>query len=148
MSFTGPLPKPAHLRARRNKDIIQGRTIEADPAPQPPLPTFAIEQDGQLVEWHWPARTQEWWEKVGRSTLTVETSEVEWEALMDAALVHAAFWSGSYRMAAELRLRLDQFGITPASKARLRISVATADKVEDEVPTPAARIRRPLTDVA
>jgi hypothetical protein len=148
MPGVGPLPKPAHLRARRNKDVIVGREIEADPSPQPPLPTFAVEQDGQLVEWRWPSRTQEWWAALGRSTLARGYSEIEWESLLDTARVHAAFWAGALSMAPELRLREDQFGITPASKARLRITVAQADKAEDESPVPAARTRRPLTDVA
>jgi hypothetical protein len=37
------------------------RVITAEPAAQPDLPSFHVEKDGELVEFRWPARTEEWW---------------------------------------------------------------------------------------
>lgn len=130
MAGRGPAPKDPAKRARRNKDPQAMRVIEAEPQPQPPLPTLEVEKDGELVEFVWPARTVEWWQMWGDSPLAEDFTSNDWSELLDTALLHAKFWRGSTSVAAELRLRVAKFGATPEDRARLRITFAQADEAD------------------
>lgn len=114
------------------------RVVHADPVPQPELPTVQVEQDGELVEFVWPGRTQDWWAMWGSSPLAAEFTATDWSELLDTALLHAKFWSGRTSVAAELRLRVAKFGATPEDRARLRITFAQADEAESRRPSPPA----------
>lgn len=131
MAGRGPSPKDPNRRARRNSDPVPLRVIEARPVEQPPLPTFHVEDDGQLVEFQWPARTQEWWTMWAESPLSAEFTSTDWSELLDTAVLHAAFWSGRTSVASELRLRVAKFGATPEDRARLRITFAQADDADE-----------------
>ena len=148
MAGRGPRPKDPGRRARRNGDPVPLRIIHAEPVEQPELPDFAIERDGELVEFVWPARTVEWWQMWRDSPLSTEFTETDWSELLDTAVLHARYWRGEVRHAAELRLRVAKFGATPEDRARLRITFAQADEAEGKSDRPAgqARERRgPLT---
>lgn len=132
MAGRGPAPKSPDRRARRNKEPVPLRVITAEPVPQPDLPTFHVEEDGELVEFVWPARTQEWWSMWGESPLSAEFTATDWSELLDTALLHAKFWSGKLSLAAELRLRVAKFGATPEDRARLRITFAQADEADEK----------------
>jgi hypothetical protein len=71
----------------------------------------------------WPARTRDWWETWRRSAVAQAMTPTDWDFLMDTALLHARFWLGDEKVAAELRLRVAKFGATPEDRARLRIQV-------------------------
>ena len=145
MSGRGPAPKDPSRRARRNSDPVPLKVIQAEPVAQPALPTFHVEDDGELVEFQWPARTQEWWRMWGESPLSAEFTSTDWSELLDTAVLHAAFWSGRTSVANELRLRVAKFGATPEDRARLRITFAQADEAEDrraQAPGGGARERR------
>lgn len=131
MAGRGRAPKDPETRARRNKPP-EMRVIEVDPVEQPDLPTFEVEQDGELVEFVWPARTLVWWQMWADSPLSAEFTTTDWSELLDTALLHAQFWSGKTSLAAELRLRVAKFGATPEDRARLRIQFAAADEAEDK----------------
>lgn len=131
MAGRGPAPKDPDRRVRRNKQP-EMRVIKVDPVKQPELPTLHVEEDGDLVEFHWPARTQEWWRMWAESPLSAEFTTTDWSELLDTALLHAQFWSGKTSVAAELRLRVAKFGATPEDRARLRIQFAAADEAEDK----------------
>ena len=129
MAGVGRPPKDPSTRARRNK-APELRMIEAEPADQPHLPRFEVEDDGRLTEFVWPARTVEWWAMWRDSPLAPEFTANDWSELQDTALIHAAFWSGNLKMAAELRLRVAKFGATPEDRARLKIVFAQAAEVD------------------
>ena len=131
MAGRGPSPKDPNRRARRNSDPVPLRVIEARPVEQPPLPTFHVEDDGQLVEFQWPARTQERRTMWAESPLSAEFTSTDWSELLDTAVLHAAFWSGRTSVASELRLRVAKFGATPEDRARLRITFAQADEADE-----------------
>lgn len=132
MAGRGPTPKDPAKRARRNKEPVPFRVIHAEPVPQPELPTFEVEEDGELREFVWPARTREWWRMWGESPLSAEFTSTDWSELLDTALLHARFWSGATSVAAELRLRVAKFGATPEDRARLRITFAQADEADEK----------------
>lgn len=131
MAGRGPAPKPAERRARKNRQP-EMRVINATPTAQPELPTFEIEVDGELVEFVWPARTEQWWQMWADSPLSAEFTSTDWSELLDTALLHARFWRGDKSVAPELRLRVAKFGATPEDRARLRITFAQADEADEK----------------
>lgn len=124
------------------------RVITAEPVSQPELPVFdvTITVDDQVLTqtFRWPERTREWWQMWADSPLSTEFTSTDWSELLDTALLHARFWGGDHKVANELRLRVANFGATPADRARLRIQFAAADEAEErrKVPTSSARGRR------
>jgi hypothetical protein len=92
--------------------------VEADPAPQPPLP--ATMPDGS----EWPEQTRQWWAMWGSNPRTVDYHSTDWAMLLDTAVLHARFWLGDISVAGELRLRVAKHGATPLDRARLRATYA------------------------
>lgn len=122
MAGHGPPPKPADQRARgKRSDVIPLRIItQEEKAEQPLLPAD--------VDWH--IQTITWWHKWRESALSQDFTSMDWDYLLDTAMVHTRFWNGDQKAAAELRLRVANFGQTPADRARLRIQVITADETQ------------------
>jgi len=124
------------------------KVILAAPIKQPELPTFdiEIEVDGELIarQFKWPARTREWWQMWADSPLSDDFTSTDWSELLDTAILHARYWNGDHKVAAELRLRVAKFGATPEDRARLRIQFAAADEAEKKSATPkqSSRARR------
>jgi len=141
MAGRGPAPKDPSKRARRNVDPVALRVITAERTAQPELPTFQIESDGELVDFTWPAATQDWWRIWAESPLSADFTDIDWSYLMDTALLHARYWHGDHKVAGEIRLREAQFGATPADRARLRITLVQADEAESHKGKPAASSR-------
>ena len=49
-------------------------------------------------------------------------TDADWDFLQDTALMHRRMWhDGDMKMAAEIRLRVGQFGATPGDRGRLRV---------------------------
>lgn len=149
MAGRGPAPKDPNKRVRRNGEPTALRVIHAEPTPQPALPEFdlQIEVDGELISqtFAWPERTREWWRMWSESPLTDDYTQTDWDFLLDTALLHAKFWQGETKHAAEMRLRVAKFGATPEDRARLRIQFAQADEAEEKRgrgPAPSSRTRR------
>ena len=145
MAGVGPRPKDSSQLvghgAAKGRDAVL-RVIPVVPIEQPDLPEFDIqvEIDGKITtqRFEWPARTREWWKMWADSPLSADFTETDWSELLDTALLHARYWRGDVKVAAELRLRVAKFGATPEDRARLRIQFATADKAESDriVPAP------------
>lgn len=68
--------------------------------------------------------------------MAAKFTELEWSELLVAAVFHGLFWRGDPRVAAELRLRVAKFGVTPDDRARLRVEL-----VDDEPAPPKAPAR-------
>lgn len=113
-----------------NKDPVPQTILRFEHAEPPDLPTFHVEKDGELVEYAWPARTQQWWEMWRLAPQSDHFSSTDWDFLLDTALIHARLWSGDMSAAAELRLRVAKFGATPEDRARLRMQFAQADEAD------------------
>lgn len=136
MAGVGPAPKDASRRARRNAQPTALKVVEAAPMSQPDLPEFDVEvtRAGEIQTeiFEWPARTREWWRMWAESPLSADFTQTDWDFLMDTARIHAAYWLGDLKLAAELRLRVAKFGATPEDRARLRITFAQADDADDK----------------
>jgi len=127
----GFAPKDPSRRARANKDPVPQTVLRFEQAEAPELPTIQVEEDGELVEFRWPARTREWWEMWRNSPQAEHFSSTDWDFLLDTALIHARFWMGNMAAGAELRLRVAKFGATPEDRARLRMQFAQADEADE-----------------
>lgn len=115
MAGRGPAPKDPDKRARRNADPHPTRRIRFVAAKQPALPRRM--PDGRA----WPSRTRTWWKRWGDSPQAESFTALEWDYLLDTAVLHGELWHGDSAKAAELRLRLAKFGPTPEDQQRLRI---------------------------
>lgn len=122
MAGHGPPPKDPSQRARGNKDPIQGFKIRFEAGKQPQLPRR------MPLGLPWPARTRVWWKMWAQSALAESFTANDWSELLDTAVLHGMYWHGDLKAASELRLRVANFGATPADRARLRISFADADE--------------------
>lgn len=138
MGGRGPAPKDPDRRARRNKDAVAQTVLRFEAAAAPDLPTFQIQEDGELVEFQWPLQTIVWWEMWKASPQAEHFGSTDWSVLLDTALVHARFWMGNLSLGAELRLRVQKFGATPEDRARLRMQFAEADAADEGKGAPAA----------
>lgn len=108
------------------------RIITVTPADQPKLPTVHFTDDeGNRERFTWPAVTVQWWKMWSESPLAGDFTANDWSELLDTALLHARVWSGEFRFASELRLRVAKFGATPEDRARLRITFALAEEAEN-----------------
>ena len=137
MAGRGPQPKDPSKRARRNSEVSGLRVITAEPTRQPNLPVlFFPDEDGKKKRFAWPEITKRWWSMWRDSPLSGEFTATDWSELLDTALLHARFWSGEFKLAGELRLRVAKFGATPQDRARLRIQFAMATEIEDRVAPP------------
>ncbi len=144
MPGRGPAPKNPNQRARRNKDVVQLRVIEASPVAQPELPAFTVmvtvEKELVTQEFEWPAMTLEWWAMLSRHPLAGEFIEADWAFLMETARIHAEFWTGKMSLAPELRLREAKYGFTPEDRARLRLQFAQATGAEADTAEKVQRV--------
>lgn len=135
MAGVGRPPKDPAKRARRNKDVVQMRVVDAVVADKPDLPEFEVQigaVDGELQyeQFSWPVATRTFWDMLDYHPLVREFTDMDWSYLLDTARLHAAFWHGDIKLASELRLREAKYGFTPEDRARLRISFAQATDAE------------------
>lgn len=139
MAGRGPAPSGTRSRARdqRRADADVVTVVPDDVVRGPELP------EG----FEWPAQTEAWWQSM-RSTPQAQTyTDADWSFLIDTAVLHAEFWLGNRALAAELRLRVAKFGVTPEDRARLKLSVGkpaspTAKAAEPRLKTKAADARK------
>ncbi len=127
MAGRGPAPKPTARRARTNRDPIRSRVLVVQSSPQPDLPLWEVERDGELLLREWPTQTRRWWASWGSSPWAASFTEPDWSSLLDTAVVHAAFWEGNIKLAGELRRRVGKFGATADDRARLWAEFASTE---------------------
>ena len=124
MAGRGPAPgqgaKPADQRRRRNAPTAeQFEVITADGELHGP----------ELPDTHeWPEATLAWWETWRKSAMAPRFTDTDWSFLLDTAVLHAEFWMGDRKLAAELRLRVAKFGGTVEDRARLKVEIGDPDK--------------------
>ena len=112
-------PKPATQRRNRNRKLA-GEWVVLDEVYSGPIP--------QLPETlEWSDETQSWWTRIWNSLMATQWLEADAEALSLLALVRQRFLEGDMRLAQEVRLGSDAFGLTPKGRQRLRWSVTEKD---------------------
>lgn len=73
----------------------------------------------------WHPMTCRWWSTWRLSPQAASFAATDWDVLLETALLHHVYWGGDLKVAAELRLRVAQFGATPSDRLRLRMSIET-----------------------
>ncbi len=112
----GPPPKDPKLRQRRNRTATSATLIRREPPRQraPSLP--------KVRKWH--DLTRRWWADVWRSPMAEEFLRADMHALFRlAVLVDMFWWDPSDKLAKEIRLEQQAFGLTPIDRRRLQWSV-------------------------
>lgn len=124
MAGRGAAPKDRSQRVRPGKDHI---------------PTTKVAEDGKLrgpdlpEGIDWPIPTQRWWQTWRTAPQAQAFTATDWDFLVDTAILHARYWNGDTKAAAELRLRVAKFGATPEDRARLRMQIEDPDSPQSAV---------------
>ncbi len=89
------------------------------------LPEGAL-PDGE--EWH--PITVRWWDHWRSSPQSSHmVSEPDWDFLLDTALIHHNMWkNGRWEFANEVRMRVAQFGATPAARRALKQEIEVVEE--------------------
>lgn len=126
---------PAHkkdptVRARANKATSRADLGLARPARRPRLPKYV--PGGDKVKWH--PQAVAWWSAVWRSPVTRALIDVDARALLRLAVLEHEFWSTSgvtdrLRIAAEIRIEQQAFGLEPYARRRLEWSVRVTEDI-------------------
>ena len=125
MAGNGPPPTGRAVRRNRSepRSIVRsdGR-LGGHPLPEGVLGT---DSTGTAIDWH--PQTVQWWDHWRSSPqATRMLTDVDWDYLLDTALLHHGMWTSGGRnteRSAEIRIRVAQFGATPADRARLRFEI-------------------------
>lgn len=144
MAGRGPVPKDPSTRARTNKPAIPPVHIDVIPSPQPRLPTrkWMNPDTGRSRVIAWPAVTREWWTAWGRAPMSAGWTEIDWLTALECAILHAEFWEGNVKVAAELRQRVAKLGGYPDDRKRQGFF----DKPDEDKPAEGAKETGGLPD--
>ena len=133
MAGAGSLPKEQRSRSRDSAARLANTArLSADDILRGP--------DLPAGEWH--ERTVAWWETLRRSPMSQAWIPADWDNLIDTALLHTRYWEGDLKLAAEIRLRVAQFGTSPEARLRLRMQVIDEAPAAQEAKPPIAADRR------
>lgn len=121
----GPTPKHSSTRTRRNKAATSA-TLTADPSVSAP----------QLPDRTWHPQTLVWWADVWASPMAPEYDESDRHGLFALALLVDDFWTAETaseraKLASEIRLQRQCFGLTPMDRRRLQWEIERTDEAQD-----------------
>lgn len=119
MAGRGPAPKKREQRRNQN--------------PKPAGDWVQLPKDG--FQGHIPSvaglglnkDSQRWWRTIWRSPMATQWSEADIPALKELAVLRERLMDGKISVAAEVRLRTDLFGLTPAGRQSRRWVVSDED---------------------
>lgn len=120
MAGRGAIPKTSRVRDADNvRRQVEFTTLRADGEVRgPELP------DGV----DWPEQTQAMYDAIRRDAIAQALTAADWLHVIDTMSLHRLLWTdepgNALKVAAEVRLRLAQLGVTPESRLRLRMLIA------------------------
>lgn len=116
----GPPPKDPKLRQRRNRTATRA-TLKRTSKRR----TYAP----RLPDREWHPLTRAWWKDVWHSPMAEEFLQADVHALFRLAVLVDMFWRDpSDRIAKEIRLEQQAFGLTPIDRRRLQWSVEDEER--------------------
>lgn len=121
MPGRGVAPKAVRSRGRDSAARAAEMTQVADTGELhgPELPDDAISEP-------WHPMTIRLWETLRGNPMLVDLPDLDWQFLIDTALMHHIMWAtGKFTHAQEIRLRLAKFGATPEDRMRLKMQIVT-----------------------
>jgi hypothetical protein len=118
-----PSPIPKHPSERRNRNQKQGGEWIVLPADGykgkiPSLAGLGLNKG-----------THAWWKKIWRTPMATQWTEGDIPALLELAALRERLLDGKISIAGEVRLRSDQFGLTPAGRQQRRWVITEEDAV-------------------
>ena len=123
----GPAPKDPSARARRNK-VSTNAKLSANPDLEiPPLP--------KRGGWH--EMTTAWWNDLWSSPMAPEFDTSDMHGLYQLALLVDDFWlsettADRIRLAAELRMQGQRFGLSPIDRRRLQWEIERTEEAQQK----------------
>jgi len=116
-----PLTRP---RAQSAKNTEYVTVISTNELMGPELP------DHPWGQWH--VRTVTWWESWRRSPMAQTFIAIDWDFLIDTALLHSLMWEGQLNLGCEVRLRVEKMGATARDRDRIRVLITGPDHQKAE----------------
>lgn len=134
-----PTPKPAATRQRRNKTSTNARLKLAPSGIRAPALPSRKGPDGKVLKWH--PRTRAWWKDVWASPMATEFLNSDRHELialaeLEDAFNHSTETNVKLKLAAEIRMQRQAFGLTPIDRRRLQWEV---ERIEGSKSTPRKR---------
>lgn len=142
MAGRGPAPKPADQRVRRNKPQVSA-TFETEEQPREEAPPLGDHPAGE--SWH--PRTCVWWDEVWSSPMREEFLRADEDGLFALATLIDQFWKEpDAKLAAEIRLQRQCYGLTPIDRQRLKWEISRAEQAERQRHVKPSPPRVPVAD--
>lgn len=114
--------KDPSVRARRNRASTSA-TLTTDPA---------VERPDLPASRDWLPETVEWWDDLWASPMAGEFHPSDRHALFILAALVDRFWlEPDQKLAGEIRLQRQAFGLTPYDRRRLEWTIESADEAKD-----------------
>jgi hypothetical protein len=114
-----PIPKPKDQRRNRNPKR-SGDWILLSETYKGKIPS--VEGLGFGKE------AKKWWRTIWRSKVATQWTDEDIPALIELALLRERLLDGKLSVAAEVRLRSDQFGLTPSGRQQRRWMITEEDQ--------------------
>jgi len=122
---SGPVPKEASTRRRRNK-TAGARTLH--PVEPGDIPTLPTRPNGGK----WADLTLQWWADLWSSPMSAEYDSSDRHGLFMLADLMDQYWqAGSLQLAAEIRQQRQAFGLTPLDRRRLQWEIDRGDEAQE-----------------
>lgn len=133
-----PQPKKhSTVRARANKASTAAVLVEAPSAEDSTEESstkvsLVVRPDLPTREGGWHKQTLEWWEDLWSAPMAAEYHSSDRHALFLLAILIDDFWrEPSQKLAAEIRLQRQAFGLTPYDRRRLEWTIVTAEQAKE-----------------
>lgn len=128
MGITGPAPKPADKRARRNAPTFESTELVGGKAKPPALPGRS----------KLSAPTRRWWDTWVRSPQAAQFLSTDWQRLLMLVPIVEDYFGGEFKHLAEIRQNEAKLGATPEDRLRLRWRMREAANEEERAEKKAA----------
>lgn len=125
-----PVPKDPSTRARRNKTSTNAILR---PVANPKIPALPKGR-------HWNSETRAWWKDVWSSPMAPEYDDSDFHAIQRLAMLVDVYYSASIegdvsvmlKLAAEIRMQEQRFGLTPIDRRRLQWTIDQGEAAEEK----------------
>ena len=117
--MANPIPKLKNQRRNRNPKLAGDWVQLPKEAHQVPIPSIAGLGLNKV--------SQKWWRTIWRAPMATQWNEGDVPALIELAILRQLLMNGQVSVAAEVRLRSDLFGLTPAGRQQRRWMITDED---------------------
>ncbi|MCC5781388.1 hypothetical protein CRM73_00195 [Kocuria sp. CCUG 69068] len=122
--------KHTSVRARGNKAATAAVLLPGAAAAE--TPELPVRRNLEGDEIPWQAQTLEWWDDLWAAPMSAEYHSSDKHALFVLAALMDQFWvAPDSKLAGEIRLQRQAFGLTPYDRRRLEWTIETAEEAKD-----------------